>query len=138
MTTTVESVHGDAKIDVVLLLIKKATDDNPSGIPGKKALQKSMYFFSEYFDMFFFKWFDYGPMSEELQQIVADLVYEGRVTVTPTPTKRPDIYTQYMAFNHSSVLAEFFYEKEFSDEINQKMGRNNQTCLLYTSDAADE
>ena len=70
--------------------------------------------------MFTFKWYDYGPMSWELEQIRAGLVYAGRVTVTKTETKKPGAYTQNMTFNSDSKLAEFFYETRFTDEIVQK------------------
>jgi len=66
--------------DIVLLLIKKATEFQGAkitGIMGKKALQKSLYFFNLKHDIFSFKWGDYGPISAEIQQIVEDLISSG-------------------------------------------------------------
>ncbi len=112
------------KNDVVLLLIKKATENKKielPGIVGKKALQKSMYFFNESFNLFTFKWRDYGPLSGELQQIAADFINNGKVIVKDIPTKKSGIYTRNLTFNYE--YNSYFSDIEFPDEINEKMNK---------------
>lgn len=110
------------KNDIVLLLIKKATENKKvefPGIVGKKALQKSMYFFNESFNLFTFKWKDYGPMSGELQQIVSDFINNDKVIVKDVPTKKAGIYTRNMTFNYDHN--KFFSDIKFSVQVNDKM-----------------
>ena len=62
---------------IILQFIKKATcnpDATTKGILGKKALQKCIYFFKLNKDYFYFKWADYGPFSQELQNIAWFLI----------------------------------------------------------------
>lgn len=84
---------------IVLRLIQKATE-NPSvetkGVMGKKALQKSLYFFNLKHNFFNFRWADYGPLSGEVQQIVQDLDYGKKIIITDIETKKPGIYIKNM------------------------------------------
>ncbi len=110
------------KSDIVLLLIQKATDreqGESSGINGKKALHKSLYFFNESLNLFDFKWRDYGPFSEEIQHMAFDFIYTERVNTKSIPTKKPGIFTTKMIFNHERNPD--FADIEFTDEINDKM-----------------
>ncbi|MCE2507552.1 MAG: hypothetical protein J4F36_14015 [Nitrosopumilaceae archaeon] len=116
------TVHN--KNDVVLLLIKKATENKKIEIPGiigKKALQKSMYFFNESFNLFTFKWRDYGPLSGELQQIASDFIDNGKVIVKDIPTQKSGIYTRNLTFNYD--YNSYFSNIEFTEEINEKMDK---------------
>ena len=109
------------KSDIVLLLFQKATDRKASnsGIIGKKALHKSLYFFNESFNLFDYKWRDYGPFSEEIQQMVFDYMCTKRINTEQIPTKKPGIFITKMTFNH--VRNPDFADIEFPDEINVKM-----------------
>ena len=111
------------KNDLVLLLVKKATENpnvNGHGVMGKKALQKSMYFFNETFDLFTFKWEDYGPFSAEIQQIVHDFISIKKIKVTDIPTKKTRIYTKKMTFNDDKDNP-YFQEINISNQIDTKM-----------------
>ena len=77
---------------VVLRLIQRATEDYPDWTLGKKALQKSLYFFNLKSGRFSFRWADFGPISGEIQQIVHDLDAVGRIKISPVPTGKPNAF----------------------------------------------
>jgi len=88
--------------DIVLLLIKKATEiEGPeeTGIMGKKALQKALYFLNQDHNIFKFKWGDYGPLCGEIQQIVEDLSANGKILIKDIPTKKQDAIIKNMKFS---------------------------------------
>ncbi len=91
---------------IVLRLIQKATE-NPNvevkGVMGKKALQKSLYFFNLKHGFFNFKWADYGPLSGEVQQIVQDLHFGGKITINDIETKKPDVFIKNMKYVDGSA-----------------------------------
>ena len=91
---------------IVLRLIQKATK-NPSvevkGVMGKKALQKSIYFFNLKHGFFNFKWADYGPLSGEVQQIVQDLDSGNKIIITDIETKKTDIFIKNMQYVDDST-----------------------------------
>ena len=109
------------KSDIVLLLFQKATDRKTSnpGIIGKKALHKSLYFFNESFNLFDYKWRDYGPFSEEIQQMAFDFMSTKRINTVQIPTKKSGIFITKMTFNHERNPD--FADIEFTGEINAKM-----------------
>ena len=75
---------------IVLSFIRKATEDHSDWQLGKKALQKSLYFFNLNDNSHFsFRWANFGPMSSEVQQIVYDLEAVKRIEITPVQTKKP-------------------------------------------------
>ena len=86
---------------IVLRLIQKATA-NPKivtkGMPGKKALQKSIYLFNLKYEYFNFKWSDYGPFSVEVQQIAHDLAYCGKIKMRGILTKKEGVFVQNMQY----------------------------------------
>ena len=88
--------------DIVLLLIKRATEiEGPeeTGIMGKKALQKALYFFNQDHNIFKFKWGDYGPLCNEIQQIFMDLAASGNILIKDIPTKKQDAVIKNMKFS---------------------------------------
>lgn len=96
---------------IVLRLIQKATD-NPSveirGVLGKKALQKSVYFFNLKHNRFSFRWADYGPLSGEVQQIAYDLMYGNKIEIHDMQTKKPAVYIKHMTYKENSSDFEGF------------------------------
>jgi len=52
-------------------------------IPGKKALQKIMYFANLKTQMYSFQWNKFGPYSEELKYALDDYILEELIDVTP-------------------------------------------------------
>ncbi len=108
--------------DPVLLLVKKATDGEKAktpGVMGKKALQKSMYFFNEAFNLLTFKWKDHGPFSGEIQQTVRDFVSNKRIKVEDLPAKKDGIHTRSMTFVKSHN--QYFAEIKFPEQADKKM-----------------
>ena len=91
---------------IVLRLIQKATE-NPSvkvkGVMGKKALQKSIYFFNLKHGFFNFRWADYGPLSGEVQQIVQDLDSGNKIKINNIKTKKTNIFIKNMLYVDNSV-----------------------------------
>lgn len=91
---------------IVLRLIQKATD-NPNvdvkGVMGKKALQKSIYFFNLKHGFFRFRWADYGPLSGEVQQIVQDLDSGNKITIKDIETKKAEAFIKNMLYVDGSV-----------------------------------
>lgn len=88
--------------DVVLGFIKKATEYESvetKGVLGKKALQKSLYFFNQKQSIFSFRWGDYGPICGEIQQIAEDLMSSKRILVTDIQTKKKDAVIKKMDFS---------------------------------------
>ncbi len=83
---------------IVLRLIQKATLAYPDWALGKKALQKSLYFFNLKWGLFSFRWADYGPLSGEIQQIARDLQATGRITVTDIETQKQDVFLKSMKY----------------------------------------
>lgn len=91
---------------IVLRLIQKATENSSvkvKGIMGKKALQKSIYFFNLKHGFFNFRWADYGPLSGEVQQIVQDLDFEKKITIKNIETKKTGIFIKNMLYVDNSV-----------------------------------
>ena len=112
------------KEDVVLLLIKKATEfqgTQTAGILGKKALQKSLYFFNLKHGIFNFRWGDYGPISGEIQQIAKDLISSGNVTVTDIDTMKQGAVIQNMKFSEKDNKD--FLETEFPLNVDQDLDK---------------
>ena len=107
---------------IVLRLIQKATE-NPNvkskGVMGKKALQKSLYFFNLKHDCFNFRWADYGPLSGEVQQIVQDLDSGNKIDIKDIETKKPEICIKNMQYvENSADFSDFPSDLDFSiDEI---------------------
>jgi len=103
-----------SKSDIVLLLIKKASEieglETP-GVMGKKALQKSLYFLNQQHNIFKFKWGDYGPLSGEIQQIAEDLKSNGKIIVKEIPTLKKDAVIQNMTFSQENNTS--FVDIEF-------------------------
>lgn len=86
---------------IVLRLIQKAAANQKTaarGMPGKKALQKSVYLFNLEHGYFNFKWADYGPFSAEVQQIAHDLAYCGKINIREIPTKKEGAVIQSMQY----------------------------------------
>jgi uncharacterized protein YwgA len=96
---------------IVLRLIQKATE-NPGvdvkGVIGKKALQKSIYFFNLKHSYFNFRWADYGPLSGEVQQIVEDLTSGNKIIVKDIETKKKDAFIKNMLYVEGSSDFEGF------------------------------
>ena len=110
--------------DVVLALTKKATEyegTENKGVHGKKALQKSLYFLNEKFHFFGFRWGDYGPLSDEIQQIAGDLIARGNITVTKIPTKKDGIFVQQMKYSSKddSYFENLGIPNELDSELNE-------------------
>ncbi|RNJ76964.1 MAG: hypothetical protein EB828_02055 [Nitrosopumilus sp. D6] len=84
--------------DIVLRLVQKATD-TMGGMPGKKALQKSIYFFTRSHGRFYYKWADYGPFSGEVQHIVADFMYMDKIRINDIHTQKPEAVIKNMKYN---------------------------------------
>lgn len=108
--------------DIVLFLIKKATEFDgvdTKGILGKKALQKSLYFFNLGFNIFSFKWGDYGPISGEIQQIIEDLITSGNVKVTEIPTKKEGAVIKKLQFSEEANPR--FSEIKFPSHIENRL-----------------
>ena len=83
---------------IVLRLIQKATEEHPDWQLGKKALQKSLYFFNLKSNCFSFRWADFGPMSGEIQQIVHDLEACRRIKINPVETGTPNAVLKQMKY----------------------------------------
>ena len=86
----------------VLRLIQRATSDYPDWILGKKALQKSFYFFNLECGIFSFRWADYGPLSGEIQQIARDLEAVSRIEITDVGTNNPNATFKSMKYVQES------------------------------------
>lgn len=107
-----------SKSDISLLLIKKFSEIeglDEKGIQGKKALQKSLYFFNEHFPIFNFKWGDYGPFCGEIQQIFEDLSANGNIEVKDIPTQKSGAVIKNMTF--SDKRNENFKETVFPKDV---------------------
>ena len=100
---------------VVLRLIQKAAEKYPSWELGKKALQKSLYFFNLKSGRFNFRWADFGPMSGEVQQIVRDLEAVGRVKVDRIETKKQN------AFLHRVEYVQKEPQLEVSSDLDESL-----------------
>ena len=81
---------------IVLHFIRRATKEHPEWVLGKKGLQKSIYFFNLERGRFSFRWADYGPLSDEIQQIVRDLEAVGKIEVTKVETKKAGAFLRRM------------------------------------------
>ena len=102
---------------VVLRLIQKATEEHPDWELGKKALQKSLYFFNLDSGRFSFRWADFGPMSGEVQQIVHDLEAVGRIEINRVETKKQD------AFLHKVKYVQKTPRLETSSDLGESLDR---------------
>lgn len=106
------------KEDVVLSLIKKATDHtgtDSKGIHGKKALQKSLYLFNQKFGLFSYRWGDYGPLCGEIQHIAEDLIAKGSVVITDVPTKKQEAVIKNLQFSDSAS------DVKIPDDVNHEL-----------------
>lgn len=106
------------KEDIVLSLIKKATEypgTESKGIHGKKALQKSLYLFNQKFNMFSYRWGDYGPLCGEIQHIAEDLITKGHVIITDVPTKKQEAVIKNLQFSDSA------YDVTIPDDVNHEL-----------------
>lgn len=104
--------------DIALLLIKKASDVEGlqvSGIMGKKALQKALYFFNLDHGVFNFKWGDYGPLSAEIQQIAVDLEANRNIIIQEIETKKEGAVIKNMKFSPENNP--YFSDIKFPDKI---------------------
>lgn len=107
-----------SKSDVALMLIKKASENEAveiSGVLGKKAFQKCLYFLNQHDNFFKFKWGDYGPFSEEIQQIAEDLEAGGNIIVKNIPTQKQGIFFKNMKFSEEKNAN--FLETKFPQEL---------------------
>lgn len=59
-------------------------------VPGKKALQKMVYFANIKTNSFVFRWHKYGPYSEELKYDLDAAIMEKLVHVEPVPLPKND------------------------------------------------
>jgi uncharacterized protein YwgA len=87
--------------NITLLLIKKATENKDAkkpGVLGRKSLQKSLYFLNQHHDTFHFRWGDYGPLCEYVQQIAVDLKARGQINMEEIPTEKQGAKIQNMIF----------------------------------------
>jgi uncharacterized protein YwgA len=50
-------------------------------MPGKKALQKTMYVANQMSETYSFRWDQYGPYSEELKYVLEDAISDGLIKV---------------------------------------------------------
>ncbi|RNJ77978.1 MAG: hypothetical protein EB830_00925 [Nitrosopumilus sp. H13] len=121
---------------VVLRLVQKATN-SMDGIPGKKALQKSMYFFNLKHGCFYYKWADYGPLSGEVQQIVADFTYGEKIKVRDIKTKKPGAVIKNMKY-HEGDFPDFedfppVFDKTLDSIINFIKGKKPRELELLAS-----
>lgn len=108
--------------DIVLLLVKKGTEHPKvkiKGIQGKKALQKSLYFFNQNQGLFSFRWGDYGPLSNEIQQIVDDVIRKGSVNITQVPTQKEGIFIQQLQYSNENNS--YFEDVSIPDNINRNL-----------------
>lgn len=110
--------------DIVLLLIKKGTEyggAETKGIMGKKALQKSLYFFNQTRNVFNFRWGDYGPLSGEIQHIAEDLIVKGNVAITSIPTRKEGAVIQQMQYcaEEDSPLEELDIPKDLDKGLDE-------------------
>lgn len=120
---------------IVLRLIQKATEDYPDWTLGKKALQKSLYFFNLTSGRFSFRWANFGPISGEIQQIVHDLNAVGRIKISPVQTGKPN------AFLHSVKYVEKTPRLETKPDLDESLdaimkfvaGRNSRELELLAS-----
>jgi len=62
-------------------------------VPGKKALHKILYFTNLKTGDFIYRWNNYGPYSDEVQQFFEDSYLDNIITVNPEPLT--DVATQY-------------------------------------------
>lgn len=112
------AINNLTKEDIVLCLIKKATDYQgmgSKGINGKKALQKSLYLFNQKFNKFDYRWGDYGPLCGEIQHIAKDLITKGHVVITDIPTKKQGAVIQNLQFSASA------FDVEIPENVNHKL-----------------
>jgi hypothetical protein len=110
--------------DIALLLIKKATEVEgleKSGVMGKKALQKALYFFNLKHNIFTFKWGDYGPLSAEIQQIAGDLEANRNIIVEEIETKKEGVVIKNMKFSPESNP--YFSDIKFPTEIDTTLNK---------------
>lgn len=120
---------------VVLRLIQKATEDYPDWTLGKKALQKSLYFFNLTSGRFNFRWANFGPISGEIQQIVHDLNAVGRIKISPVPTGKPNAFLHSVKYVKKTPQLETEPGLDESLDATMKFvaGRNSRNMELLAS-----
>lgn len=131
-------INNLTKEDVVLSLIKKATNyqgTDSKGIHGKKALQKSLYFFNQKFDIFGYRWGDYGPLCGEIQHIAEDLIAKGDVVITDVPTKKQDAVIKNLQSSDSESTMEIPSDvnHELDEIVSFVAGRSPRDLELLAS-----
>ena len=123
---------------IVLRLIQKATENKNAetkGILGKKALQKSMYLFNLRHERFYFKWADYGPLSGEIQQIVRDLSYNNKITLTDFEMKNKAVVKNVLFVKDSEKFEGFpeQIDKTLDEIVNLTAGKGPRELELWAS-----
>lgn len=72
-------------------------------VPGKKALQKILYFANIKTDAFSFQWNNFGPYSEELNFLFEDAAIDGVIEVTPKSFPNSEILQYNMRLSDSGL-----------------------------------
>lgn len=122
---------------IVLGFIQRATEDHPDWKLGKKALQKSLYFFNLNGDdgHFSFRWADFGPMSSEVQQIVYDLEAVRRIEITPVKMKKSGAFLHVLKYIQKEPSLEI--PPDLNETVNSTMkfvaGRSSRDLELLAS-----
>lgn len=102
------------KSSAVLYAIKKF-----DVVPGKKALQKIMYFANIRSSLFSFQWNNYGPYSEELNYIFEDAAIDGTIHVMPKSFSNSEIkqYNMELSESGSSGLESFKLDRKLKTSV---------------------
>ena len=119
----------------MLRLIQKTTEKHPEWKLGKKALQKSFYFFNLKHNTFSFKWANFGPMSGEIQQIVRDLDAAGRIKIEPVRTGNSNAVLQsikYVSNNHTLIIPSEL-DNKLDDTVQFVAEKDSRTLELLAS-----
>lgn len=121
---------------IVLRLIQKATENSDKGVMGKKALQKSIYFFNLNHGSFHFRWADYGPFNGEVQQIVRDLDSSENISISDVQTKKPKMFIKKMTYVDGSADFEDFpgdLDEKLDDIVKFAAGKSPRELELLAS-----
>ncbi len=114
-------------------------------LPGKKAIQKLVYFLKEVGlpVRFRFQWDKFGPYSQELAYYIDDLVAEGLVKSSPTTIRLPQHQAEGVQYNFSvtekggEILSEVNLSRDETAKIQEvlKLVRevSPQNLELYAS-----
>lgn len=120
---------------IVLRLIQKATVEHPNWKLGKKALQKSFYFFNLKHNIFSFRWADFGPMSGEIQQIVHDLESAKRIEVESIRTRNSNAILKSMKYipKDPTLRVPLDLDKALDATVKFVAGRDSRNLELLAS-----